>query len=409
MLCKQCQTPIEHPSKFCPECGHSLQDTPTVPPSSFKTIEKKKMPFWFKLLITVTVLSLIGVTAGILFTERLVDVVDHHLNALQEGKIQKAYEDYTSSEFQSTTSLEEFTRFIENYPVFLNNQSSLFTERSFENRIGILKGNLTAQDKSQTPIEYRVIKEGKRWKILSIRLLKPQNILASKEVSKADRLIQVAKEQLELLQAQEVNRAYEEYFSDEFKEATSLEAFREFLEHHPLLTTYDVVSFHKEAIHQGIGSLSAILKNKNSSVSLKYYFNHTKEGWKIWSLRVLPTLTEEKEKKPSSLKLGEIIVGTHTDALGLIKNSSKTLSADMEDLYVDIEVKKGIKNFVIGLELHHIDSGTIISGKVMIEKEGPSLLISTFSAPPQGWPQGNYELTLLANPYTTQSIYFKID
>lgn len=408
MLCQKCQTLIEHPSKFCPECGHSLQENPPESPSSFKTIEKKKMPFWFKLLITLTVLSLIGVTAGILFTERLVDVVDHHLNALQKGNIQQAYQDYTSNEFQSTTSLDQFTRFIENYPVFLNNQSSLFTERSFENRIGILKGNLTAQDKTQTPIEYRVVKEGKRWKILSIRLLKPQNILNFKEGIKTESLIQVAKEQLELLQAKEVDKAYGEYFSDEFKEATSLEAFREFILHHPLLTTYATVSFHKEAIHQGIGSLSAVLKNNLSSVYVKYYFRHTKEGWKIWSLRLLPPLPEE-EKSTSSLKLGEISVGTHTDDLGFVKNSSTVLSTDLEDLHVDIEVKKGIKNFVIGLELHHIDSGTIISGKAMIEKEAPSFLITTFSSPPQGWPKGNYELTILANPYTTQSIYFKID
>ena len=55
---------------------HSLEAAPTQPT---QTIQKKPMPLWFKILIAIAVTLLIGVTAGILFTERLVDVIDNQL------------------------------------------------------------------------------------------------------------------------------------------------------------------------------------------------------------------------------------------------------------------------------------------------------------------------------------------
>ena len=410
MICQHCGSTIEHPSKFCPECGKILTETE----KSSTIAVKKKMPFWFKAVTTFAVLALIGVTAGILFTERLVDVVEHHLEAIREGHVEEAYKNYTSKEFQSTTSFEQFSHFIETYPVFLNNQSSLFTERSLQHHIGILRGKLNSSQKEITPIEYRVIKEGKRWKILSIRLLKPQEISSPKEGVKATDLIEIVQNQLNDLHENKFKEAYEKYSSTYFKEGTPFENFMEFIRRYPVMQLEGTPSFLKPTIQQGIGAVSVVMKEKDSLTHVKYYFIYENHEWKIWSIRVLPSYSSKKERRNKSgvlnhpMELGQITIGTSIDSFGLIKNPTLLFSQDLHDLYVDIQVKEGIKDLVVRLSLKHLESHTVIPSKAVIEKNGTSFLMSVFSAPPQGWPKGHYQLNVSASPEVSRSIDFEI-
>ena len=135
-------------------------------------IKKKKMPIWFKLAIFLSVLALIGVTGGILFTESWVDVVDHQLAALREKDIDKAYYAYTSKEFQKENSLDQFRTFVEAHPIFFHNQSAHFQKRTLQDHLGKITGHLTSDEHMNVPIKYKLIKEDGKWKILSIRFLK---------------------------------------------------------------------------------------------------------------------------------------------------------------------------------------------------------------------------------------------
>ncbi|CAM3013677.1 TM2 domain [Legionella steigerwaltii] len=95
--------------------------------------------------------------------------INHQLSALKTGDIEKAYS-YTSKDFQKTTSLSDFKKFINQYPSLKNNKSAFFNERIIENNIGLVKGTLTATDGAKTPIEYRLIWEDGAWKILNIKV-----------------------------------------------------------------------------------------------------------------------------------------------------------------------------------------------------------------------------------------------
>jgi|GEM_PF-2398357 len=307
-LCPHCRVKVEPAYQFCSACGGKLDFNPprSVLPSDETQIEelsshasvakKKPMPLWFKLVALIAVLALIGVTAGIIFTESWVDVVDHQLEAFRHQDISKAYYAYTSKDFQTATRLDQFRQFIEAYPVFLNNHSAHFTQRSIEDHIGTLKGNLTSIDHVNTPIEYKLIKEEDQWKILSIRLLKGENIPPPKEAGDAEDLIDVIKAQLKEIQDQKLFEAYQEYSSKEFKEATSEGAFREFIKRHPILTHYHLVSFHKPIIRNGVGSLSVIVQSDQMAAYIKYYLIYEDLKWKIWSLRILSPSEEQKEK-----------------------------------------------------------------------------------------------------------------
>jgi hypothetical protein len=422
MFCSHCGAQVETHYKFCPNCGATLDSdaiSPTPSPSSPAPVVKKKtMPFWFKLLALLAVLALIGVTAGILFTESWVDVVDHQLEALRQHDIAKAYHSYTSKDFQAATSLDQFRNFIEAYPVFLNNQSAHFTQRSIEHNVGTLKGNLTSNDHVITPIEYKLIKEDDKWKILSIRLLKPGKIQNAKEANHAEDLIEVAKAQLKDIQDQKLTDAYQHYSSREFKEATSEEAFREFIKRYPILTQYHVVSFHKPTIRNGVGTLSVILQSEQIAAYVKYYLIYEDQKWKIWSMRILSP-SEKQEKKqtePStsksaqgSMSLGTILLGDQVDEQGQIKQPKINFTSTLGDLYVDIEVQNGLKGSMIYLTLQHLESGSSIPAKAAIEENGDSMLMSVFSPPTSGWPKGHYKLVVTTSLGLNKVIDFEIE
>lgn len=304
MNCSHCGVKVDAHYQFCSACGAKLatnsispSSTPSTPTDQSPIIKKKPMPFWFKLVAIVAILSLMAVTAGILFTESWVDIVDLQLEALRKHDIEKAYYSYSSKDFQSATSLDQFGNFVEAYPVFLNNQSAHFTQRSIDRNIGTLKGNITSNDRINTPIEYKLIKEKEKWKILSIRLLKPGNIQNAKEADKTEDLIKLVKTQLEDIQQLKLTEAYQETSSQEFKEATSEEAFREFIKRYPILSLYQIVSFHKPAIRNGVGTLSVILKAEQIAAYVKYYLIFENQKWKIWSIRILSPSEEESERK----------------------------------------------------------------------------------------------------------------
>jgi hypothetical protein len=177
MLCSHCSSPIHENYRYCPSCGATLPETDKNPfspsqraaPELPEDPKKRPMPLWFKVLASLTVLALVGVTAGILFTESLVDVIDDQLEALRKSDVSAAYQEYTSNEFRNTMSPDEFQKFIHAHPILTNNQSAHFTERSIQKHKGTIRGNLTSSDHVKVPVEYELVKENGQWKILSLR------------------------------------------------------------------------------------------------------------------------------------------------------------------------------------------------------------------------------------------------
>jgi hypothetical protein len=135
------------------------------------TIQKRAMPLWFKFLIAISIIALAAVITGILFTERWVGVVEGQLQELKEGDVKQAYYLYTSKAYQSTTPFEKFQTFINSHPVFFSNPSVQFPSRGLNHNISTLKGKLVDLNRQPVPIEYRLIKEEGKWKILSINFI----------------------------------------------------------------------------------------------------------------------------------------------------------------------------------------------------------------------------------------------
>lgn len=102
------------------------------------------------------------------FTSGLTGVIQDQISALRAGDLNKAYYSYTSKDFQDSTSLLDFKKFINIVPELKNNKSASFTDREFKNNEGTVKGTIESNDGATISIEYHLVKENNEWKILSI-------------------------------------------------------------------------------------------------------------------------------------------------------------------------------------------------------------------------------------------------
>lgn len=162
MFCQQCGENLNPDYHYCPKCGNqiiSLVDT-----------SKQTSPLWFKIFLSLILLSGALVVFVEFSSEDLTDIISKQLNDIRQDRITEAYYNFTAKSFQEATSLEHFRNFIKNYPFFSQSRSIRFIDRTVNNDQGILEAMLTTSEGTEKQVRYHLIKEGGRWKILSIRL-----------------------------------------------------------------------------------------------------------------------------------------------------------------------------------------------------------------------------------------------
>lgn len=120
------------------------------------------------ILIILAVLAVI-IASLLYFTSGLTAAAQEQLAALKSKKIEVAYH-MTSSEFQKSTSLDQFKSYVEKNPILENYKSVSFTERSMDNGSGYLSGTIENSDGTQMKIEYRLVKEDNKWKVQAMQL-----------------------------------------------------------------------------------------------------------------------------------------------------------------------------------------------------------------------------------------------
>jgi len=158
-----------------------------------------------------------------------------------------------------------------------------------------------------------------------------------------------------------------------------------------------------------------ILQSEQIAAYVKYYLIYEELNWKIWSMRILSPSEKQdksqdkqpaKESSPVMMSFGTISLGDQIDENGQIKESKNSFSSNLADLYVDIEIKNGVKGSLIYLSLQHLDSGSSIPAKATIEENGDTMLTSVFSPPASGWPKGDYKLVVTTSSGLSKVIDF---
>ncbi len=101
----------------------------------------------------------------------LMDTVHNHVAAIRDHELPKAYYQFTSEEYRDNTSLKDFEKFVKAFPSLSHNCSITLGTIMFEEHVGIYKGVLTGEDGKDAYIEYYLIKDGSKWKIIAFKII----------------------------------------------------------------------------------------------------------------------------------------------------------------------------------------------------------------------------------------------
>lgn len=100
----------------------------------------------------------------------LLGVIENQLKALRDKEIDKAYKDYTSSDFQKQTSLEDFKELIGKFPQLSNNKLFQFQSFYTEDDIASFGGDLLSMEGDFVRVEYDLVMEDGKWKIYGMQI-----------------------------------------------------------------------------------------------------------------------------------------------------------------------------------------------------------------------------------------------
>lgn len=243
----------------------------------------------------------IGVMSALLFLMFLVyffsvahqneeeTVIKSQLEAIRENRFTEAYYAFTSKEFQKATSLDQFKRFIKNFPLFTEEYTLRFQP---EDQQGNVKARLIGKE-NQMAVLFTLTKEDKDWHVKGIEIVQRE----ANDVNAPDFNVGIfqkpIKDYMEMLKGGSVDQAYHELTSASFQEATSLEAFKAFLKEFPVFHTFKNLNFMKLTFNNNIGVYTVNLEGEDAMVyHLKYELIKEKGIWKILQIQLMDHPTD---------------------------------------------------------------------------------------------------------------------
>jgi len=101
-------------------------------------------------------------------TRELLSVIQAFLKSIRSKEDEKAYQQYTSTNFKQAKSFQDFQKYLKDHPELTTTLSSSFEKLMFNNNIATFGGKLFISDKFYLPLEFDLIQEDDKWKILNI-------------------------------------------------------------------------------------------------------------------------------------------------------------------------------------------------------------------------------------------------
>jgi hypothetical protein len=207
--------------------------------------------------------------------------LERHLNALKSKDLKGAYEAEVSSEFLKQTPYDTFEAFVKEYPILTN-----FIQYAYEvPKIDGKKAEVIIvlnPGQENIHVKYKLVDEDE-WKIWGMQIILPPSGGSSTPLMHPKELASTVNSLLEMLRQENIEKAYQTYMSDQFKKITTLPQLNAFIEKHPLLASYQTVSFKDALIENGNkGRVTVELKSaKQLEESLLFSLEIQDGSWKI--------------------------------------------------------------------------------------------------------------------------------
>ena len=230
---------------------------------------------------------------------QMVETLEKNLKDLRENKIEEAYQKYTSEAFKEATSYAAYLDFLKQFPEFEKHTAVSFFEKGFVDGRGLIRATLIYQE-GVYPVDFVMIKEGEKWKIWSLKA-RPTDVSSQVDESGKKKMISLVDQHLNLLKNGKIEDAYNNNHSD-FKEETSFQDYREFVDNFPEVVDHEEVSY-GEAKEQGpLATMPIVFKTQQGDSTFNFWFRHDHDDWKILGMQVKKSVSypaaadHEKEK-----------------------------------------------------------------------------------------------------------------
>lgn len=287
-------------------------------------------------------------------TIELKKTIEAQLQALQNGNIEKAYEDFVSKEFRQATPLDAFKDFIKSYPELTKHKSVTYGEGKIENNQGKISATLVTESQSY-PIEYVLVKEDNAWKVWGFRMLNPLPKQGTAETSptaqneEPKELKSIIERHLNALKSNQLTKAYEEDISPDFKEVTSVEAYKDFVKNYPELTTFQSIKIGTGSSENDLWIIPVTLKFDKGESQLDFRLSKDGNQWKIWGINIVSSASHPKIDEKDKQALA-VLIEAQLDALrknDLSKAYYAFVSKDFEKATSFEAFKEFIKSYPI--------------------------------------------------------------
>ncbi|MCB1111661.1 MAG: DUF4864 domain-containing protein [Chlamydiales bacterium] len=123
----------------------------------------------FSLLLLTTHPAFGNAPTRVIDSQGILETIDGHVLAIRENNLAKAY-GYTSRDYRRNTSFIEFQELVKLVPVLYNNKSISMQGLGEKDGSWIYCGTLTSNSGDVYNVEYYVVKENKKWRIMGMYL-----------------------------------------------------------------------------------------------------------------------------------------------------------------------------------------------------------------------------------------------
>lgn len=297
MFCGKCGAENQEHYRYCKECGVALN----------KTVHTKKLPFWFKATLSTLALLVLWQSGRIVEFQSLTQTVEGQLSAIRSKRFTEAYYSYASQEFQKITSLSSFSDLLRRSPELTNNRAITFQTPVVNEDLAYVKGAICSEGhETTTPVEYELIKENKKWKIMGMLLATPTTVNAVPPTPQGSlELIIPIDIQLGAFRENNIEKAYQESTAEDFKKVTTLDVFKKFVERYPILFSHKQISIKSQQEQGDKANVMVLLDPEGANATVQYMLIKENGRWKIWSMNVLSGYSHSVSlllKDPDSLK-----------------------------------------------------------------------------------------------------------
>ena len=324
------------------------------------------IPAWIKVLFFVAVIGVLLSILGVVFFNDVDDVIGNQLTKIREKQFTQAYYDYTSKDFQATTSLEVFKDFISLYPILENNIEYTQEEKHVQNDLATVRGTLKSGPFDEIKAEWVLVKENDVWKIASIKLLEKSEDFTTR--SQIKELESAVFDHLSTIKDGEILEAYYSFSSTDFQNDISFTSFKEYVTRHSILSDFIHIVVTDTRIENNRGLINVLLNSEISSNWLcEYSFIREGDQWKVLSLRIiLPPDVAKKDiaTNPESLVPPVKKVLDHI-LFGQMRKAYQSTSKDYQKKYSyqDFEEFVQRNNVIIRRDFADIQTGVIENGR----------------------------------------------